>query len=46
MRSLSKVYWTTERYERMGSENPTVGIALSWKRVTLFTYGVNKKEMA
>jgi hypothetical protein len=28
----------------MGSENPTVGIVPSWKRGTLFRYGVNKKR--
>jgi hypothetical protein len=46
MRSLSKIYWKTERYERMGSENPTVGIALSWKRGTLFRNSVNQKGRA
>jgi len=43
MRCPSKRYWIAERYERIGSENPTVGIALSWKRESLIRYGVNKK---
>jgi hypothetical protein len=43
MRLPSKANWIAERYERMGSENPTVGIALSWKRGTLFRFGINKK---
>jgi len=27
----SKVNWAAEKYEKIGSENPAVGIALSWK---------------
>ena len=27
---------TAERYERIGSENPTVGIASSWEHITAF----------
>jgi hypothetical protein len=34
MRVPSKINRKAEKYERIGSENPTVGIASSWKRVT------------
>ena len=43
MRSLSKTNRIAERYERIGSENPTVGMASSWKCVTSFRDSVNKK---
>jgi len=29
IRTPSKLNWRVEKYERIGSENPTVGIALS-----------------
>jgi hypothetical protein len=32
MRNPSKLNWAAEKYERIGSENPMVGIALSWGR--------------
>jgi len=31
MRTPSKLNWRAEKYERIGSENPTVGIASSWQ---------------
>jgi len=43
MRSQSKRNRIAERYERIGSENPTVGMASSWKRITSFRNSVNKK---
>ena len=43
MRSQSKPKRIAERYERMGSENPTVGMASSWKRATSLRNSVNKK---
>ena len=43
MRSKSKTDRIAERYERIGSENPTVGMASSWKRVTSFRNSANKK---
>ena len=42
----SKINWTAERYERIGSENPIVGIASSLKRVRSFRDSVNKKGKA
>jgi hypothetical protein len=44
MRTPSKKNLTAERYERVGSENPTVGMASSCKRVSLGIHSVNKKE--
>ena len=43
MRSQSKTNRIAERYERIGSETPTVGMASSWKRVTSFRNSVDKK---
>jgi len=43
MRVLLELNRRAERYERIGSENPTVGIASSWKGVTLFRFGIHKR---
>jgi hypothetical protein len=46
MRTPSKRNRRVEKYERIGSENPTVGIASSWKRAALFRNGKNKTVRA
>jgi hypothetical protein len=48
MRTQSKKNRRVEKYERIGPENPTVGIASSWERVTfkLFRVGENKTVRA
>jgi hypothetical protein len=46
MRAPSKVNRAAEKYDRIGIENPMVGIALNCKRGSLFRYVVNEKEMA
>ena len=38
--------WKAERYERIGLENPIVGMASSWKRIRLFGYDKCKKGKA
>jgi hypothetical protein len=43
MRVPSKINRKAEKYERIGSENPTVGMAASWKHVT---FRDNVNEMA
>ena len=39
----SKVNWAAEKYERIGSENPAVGIALSWKVQHCLSMALNTK---
>ena len=43
MRTLSKIYRIAEKYERIGSENPMVGMASSWESVTLLRDSVSKE---
>jgi hypothetical protein len=43
MPTPSKINRIAEKYERIGSENPTVGIASSWQ---LFRDNINEKGKA
>jgi hypothetical protein len=43
MRTLSKIYRIAEKYERIGSENPMVGMESSWESVTLLRDSVSKE---
>jgi hypothetical protein len=43
MRTLSEIYRIAEKYERIGSENPMVGMASSWESVTLLRDSVSKE---
>lgn len=44
MRTPSKVNRAAEKYDRIGIENPMVGIALSCKRRSLFRYVVIRRK--
>jgi hypothetical protein len=46
MRTPSKLNLRAEKYERIGLENPTVGIASSWECETSFRERVNNMGRA
>ena len=46
MRTLSKLNLRAEKYERIGSENPTVGRASIWENVALVRDNVSETTSA